>query len=228
MRAIDLDALRAFEPQPPTRLRPSDSGEPLTGLAAPGRIVELCGEARTSAAVLILAHLQRQAETAAWIQPRRGDLYPPDLAEAGVDIEALTTIHVPLRALVSTPLEQCRSAELLLRSGAFGLVVLDFTHEEPRGTDAWQGRLLGLARRHEARVLVLRDEQRAEAPSLGPLIGLRIRARFEPAPADLTDDPPGFEPQTRHFWLTYEVLKNKSGGPIDPQPTLLRGPWGLN
>src|SRR6185503_11689 len=46
--------------------------------------------------------------------------YPPDLADSGVDLDALVVVHAP------GGLAGVRAAERLLRSGAFGLVVLDF------------------------------------------------------------------------------------------------------
>ncbi len=198
------------------------AGRPLAQLAAPGRIVELCGEAQTTAAVTLLAQVQREGETAAWIQLAGGDLFPPDLAAAGVDVEALIVIHTP----TSDPAGQCRAAELLLRSGGFGLVFLDFGRGEPRGSTAWQGRLLGLARQHEARVVILRERVHKLAPSsLGPLTSLRIASWLERSRHP--DDPPGFRPRTGCFSLRHEVLKNKSGGPIEPESTRIRGPWGF-
>ena len=217
-------------PSSPAQL-PEGPAQPLPELAVAGRIVELCGEARSTAAAAILAHAQREGETSAWIQLAHGDLYPPDLAASGIDIAALIVIHVPEGSANTTqnvsgagPAGQCRAAELLLRSGGFGLVVLDFTRAEPRGSTAWQGRLLGLARQHEARVLILRDAG-AEQASLGPLVSLRVASRIEPA--DGGDDPPGFIARTGRFAVIHEVLKNKSGGPLQPAPTLTRGPWGL-
>lgn len=195
---------------------------PLAEVIAPGRLVELCGEAQTSTAVAILAHVQREGETAAWIQPAHGELYPPDLAAAGIDVEALVVIHVPETGAMSGAAGQCRSAELLLRSGGFGLIVLDFCRTEPSGQAAWQGRLLGLARQHEARVLLLRRDARE---SLGPLIGMRVASHVERVSND--DDPPGFHPRTGCFEIRHEVLKNKSGGPLEPAAIRIRGPWGL-
>jgi len=227
----DLDApQRALVGQP--------SGQPLATLASAGRIVELCGEAQTTAAVTLLAQVQREGETAAWIQLVGGDLYPPDLAAAGVDVEALIVVHTPISAATGSGSSsgpsyrqagagQCRAAELLLRSGAFGLVILDFTRGEPQGSTAWQGRLLGLARQHEARVVVLRERVGRElaTSSLGPLTSLRIASRIERS--RLPDDPPNFRPRTGCFALHHEVLRNKSGGPLEPAVTQLRGPWGF-
>ncbi|NVB41226.1 hypothetical protein G6O69_25530 [Pseudenhygromyxa sp. WMMC2535] len=227
--------MRALDLSPPLEPRREAQGRSLAELVEPGRLVELCGEARTSAAASILSQIQRSGETSAWVQPGPGSLYAPDLADAGVDIEALVVVHVPPASPSRRgpganaspqsgprgPAGQCRAAELLLRSGAFGLVILDFAGAEPRGSDAWQGRLLGLARQHESRVLILRDASAAH-PSLGPLIGLRVASHLEPAA-----DEPGFVARTRRSWLVHEVLKNKSGGPLSPHRELLRGPWGL-
>lgn len=204
------------------------TARPLAELAAPGRIVELCGEAQTTTAVMLLAQVQREGETAAWVQLAGGDLYPPDLAAAGVDVEALIVIHTPEERGTdrSSAAGQCRAAELLLRSGGFGLVILDFGRGEPRGSTAWQGRLLGLARQHEARVVILRERVRELSPSsLGPLTSLRIASWLERSRHD--DDPPGYRARTGSFALRHEVLKNKSGGPVEPAPTRVRGPWGL-
>jgi recombination protein RecA len=66
-----------------------------------------------------------------------------------------------------------RATEILLRSGAFGLVVVDLSHEVPKGELSWQSRLSGLVRMHEAR-LVLLTSSKAEEPSLGPLVALRV------------------------------------------------------
>jgi hypothetical protein len=220
------------------------AGRRLAELAGPGRLVELCGAAQTTAAVTLLAEVQREGETAAWIQIVGGDLYPPDLAAAGIDIEALIVVHTPPQTsanqpapalvggprsaggLTGGPAGQCRAAELLLRSGGFGLVILDFGRGEPRGSTAWQGRLLGLARQHEARVVILRERSHEPAPaSLGPLTSLRLDSRVERDPRP--EDPPGFRPRTARLVLRHELLKNKSGGPVEPAHTWLRGPWGL-
>jgi hypothetical protein len=225
--------LASLGPAPDTQRR--DDARPLAELIGPGRLVELCGEAQTSTAVAILAHAQREGETAAWIQPVGGELYPPDLAAAGVDVEALVVIHVPPTGTakggecpkptgaMSGASGQCRAAELLLRSGGFGLLVIDFCRTEPSGGAAWQGRLLALARQHEVRVLLLRRDARE---SLGPLVGMRVASRVERAIN--VDDPSGFCPRTGQFEIHHEVLKNKSGGPLEPAAIRIRGPWGLS
>jgi recA bacterial DNA recombination protein len=227
--ALKLATLGPASDTQPQRDDDRSLARPLAELIAPGRLVELCGAAQMSTAVTILAHAQREGETAAWIQPARGSLYPPDLAAAGVDVEALVVIHVPDTGAMSGASGQCRAAELLLRSGGFGLLVIDFASAgqnqipaEPTGSTAWQGRLLGLARQHEARVLLLRKDARE---SLGPLVGMRVASRVERVIHQ--DDPSGFSPRTGSFEIRHEVLKNKSGGPLEPAAIRIRGPWGL-
>lgn len=67
-----------------------------------------------------------------------------------------------------------RVADRLLRSGAFGLVVLDLG----RGDIAIpvQARLVGLAERHDAAVLCLTEKPTC-APSLSSLVSLRVETR---------------------------------------------------
>jgi len=165
-------------------------------------------------AVGLLRQAQAEGETAAWIQPAFGPLFPPDLEQSGIDVEALVVIQVPRESSgAALPHRLCKAAEILLRSGAFGLVVLDLTEGVPAGSDAWQGRLLGLGRQHHSRLVMLTEKTTA-ADSLGPLVGLRIeprRTRVEPG----------------RFVVEHHVLKNKSGAPLRVVAEHFRGPWGL-
>src|SRR5262245_7284003 len=96
-------------------------------LAAPGRMIEVSGvgaAARHTTAAALVREAQQGGGRTVWIQPEGGSLVPPDLAEAGVDLQALVVVHVPKdRGEVGL----ARAAELLLRSGAIGLVVLDLS-----------------------------------------------------------------------------------------------------
>ncbi|WP_053235402.1 hypothetical protein [Sandaracinus amylolyticus] len=163
---------------------------------SPGRIVELCSgpdSAQTSAAVVVLRDAQREGDPVAWIMPRGAGLFPPDLAAAGIDLDALVVVHVPPDDAAAAP----RAAELVLRTGAFGAVVLDLGSAVlPRGT-AWQGRLLGLAREHACRVVVLSPHGRSRA-SLGPLVSLRFDVRRKRVGPD-------------RFGVVASALKDKSG-----------------
>lgn len=203
VRAVELGA-------PPSR----SAEAALSDQVEPGKIVEISSEAargRTSTAVSLLIQAQHRGEPCAWIQPSGGRLYPPDLAAAGVDLDALVVVHVPRGE--GSPLIP-RAAELLLRSGAFGLVVLDLLDGAPRGDGAaWQGRLGSLAREHESIVILLTRSASARG-SLGPLVSLRV------APARRRIAPDRFE-------LGVTVLKNKAGLVAQPPGLIARGPYGL-
>ena len=194
----------------------------------PGDVDGSVATARTSAAVRVVRDAQSAGETAAWIQPRGGALYPPDLAACGIDLEALLVVHVPPSSTPTRggggntqPHALCKAAELLLRSGAFGIVVVDFTHAAPpSGRQAWQGRLLGLARQHSSHVVLL-TEKPATADSLGTLIGARVETRR--VRESSTDSRRG----AGSFSLEHNLLKNKSGATLHVQREARRGPWGM-
>jgi recombination protein RecA len=104
---------------------PALSAVPLAEQLPQGRLTEiarLAAGAQLSLAVSCVVGAQARGETVAWIQLQGGTLYPPDLAEGGVDLDALLVVHVPVAA-GSAGL--CKAAELLLRSGSLGLVVID-------------------------------------------------------------------------------------------------------
>jgi recombination protein RecA len=178
-----------------------------------GRLLEItggAGAAATTAAVQILLASQREGDPVAWIQPQGGDLYPPDLAGAGLDLACLLVVHVPGEAgNAGMP----KAAELALRTGAFGAIAIDFTRTRPPRGEAWLGRLSSLAREHDS-ICVLLGPPDASA-SLGPLVALRLRMSRE---------------RTRHgrYRISTEVLKDKAG--ISPElvvPEIFCGPEGM-
>ncbi|MGB1699894.1 MAG: hypothetical protein ACPHRO_08075, partial [Nannocystaceae bacterium] len=112
----DLERATPSEPPHPTQLHE---------IVPAGRVVQFSGDvagARSSCAAALLARRQQHGETAAWISPTGMNVYPPDLDAHGVDLEALVFIRLPDTAL---PYGACRATELLLQSGAFGVVVLE-------------------------------------------------------------------------------------------------------
>ncbi|MEM6292716.1 MAG: hypothetical protein AAGA54_15695 [Myxococcota bacterium] len=209
----------------------SDALVPLYEAVGPGRLLEVSGSvdgkvgsARTSTAVKLVYDAQRAGETTAWIQPRGGALYPPDLDACGIDLDALLVVHVPTPAGANPAREHphalCKATELLLRSGAFGLVVVDFCHgTPPSGREAWQGRLLGLARQHQSRVVLL-TEKPSTADSLGTLIGARVEPRRYREPGGRTRG-------AGSFTVEHAILKNKSGAAMHIAQEPRRGPWGM-
>ncbi|MEM8607504.1 MAG: recombinase A [Myxococcota bacterium] len=202
------DARRELEaPNPESTL-------PLGALLPPARLVEVSGQhacARTTTAVSCVIHAQAQGELVAWVQPRDGALFPPDLDAAGVDLDALVAIHIPRDA---GPVALVRAAEWLARSGAFGLTVIDLTDALPAGSSAnWQGRLQGVLRQYQGRVLLLTSTT-CDEPSSGPLVGLRI----EPQRGALRNN---------RFEVHARVLKDKIGLAAGPSPVCSRAPAGL-
>jgi recombination protein RecA len=159
--------------------------------ALPIGVIELSGGtgacARFSFAVSLVIRAQERGEPVAWVQLETGSLFPPDLSEAGVDLASLVIVHVPKISQAAGParsatrsseaFELARATELLLRSGAFGLVVVDMTKGLPSG-DAWLGRIASLARTHASRVALITSSD-ASSASAGPLVSLRVEPRRE-------------------------------------------------
>jgi recombination protein RecA len=187
---------------------------PLSTLLPPARLVELSGQhacARTTTAVSCVIEAQARGELVAWVQPKDGALFPPDLHAAGVDLDSFIAIHVPQHA---GPFAMVRAAEWLARSGAFGLTIIDLTDAMPPGSStAWQGRLQALLRQYDGRVLLLTSSAN-EAPSSGPLVGLRIEPRRGP----LRDD---------QFEVHTHVLKDKVGLHTELASRLSLAPAGM-
>ena len=187
---------------------------PLSELLPRGRLVEVSGRhacARTTTAVSCVIQAQARGELVAWVQPKDGALFPPDLDAAGVDLDALIVVQVPRHA---GPFALVRAAEWLARSGAFELTVIDLTDALPPGSSVnWQGRLQGLLRQYERRILLLTSNA-YEDPSSGPLIGVRVEPRRSPLHAD-------------RFDIHTRVLKDKVGITAELSSTNPIAPAGL-
>ena len=177
-----------------------------------GRLVELsaCGAAATlTAAIELVLEAQRAAEPVAWVALGGGTFYPPDAADSGVDLAALVVVRV------LDPTTAARAAERLLRSGAFGLVVLDLgggggVVEVPM---AHLGRLVKLAQAHDAAVVCI-TEKTSDATSLGSLVSLRAEALRQ-------------RDRDRGYDVTLRALKDKRRGPGWSRTIKLRGPAGF-
>ncbi len=200
-----------------TRLTPLS----LARLAA-GRLLELSGgadAAQASGVVALLSALQRRGEHVAWVASRDAGLFPPDWQRAGLDLDALLVVHVP----PGDPRAGPRAAELLLRTGVMGAVVLDLSSAAARVAvrglgapgvgdrardvlrgEAWMGKLLGLAREHGTRLVLLSPFDH-EQPSLGPLVSVRLAIRHAKDEEGLLRDAQG------RLALALAVLKDKSG-----------------
>ena len=181
-----------------------------------GRLVELSGSGASAvltAACALVLEVQLAREPVAWVSAGEGVLYAPDLERAGVDLGALPLVRVEglLAAL--------RAGEQLLRSGAFGLVVLDVGEVlSARGLGeglggARGGRLARLAQQHGSTVLCVTRKARAEG-SLGSLVSLRVEARRERLSGG-------------RFVCHVEALKDKRCGPGWRHEQVCCGPLGL-
>jgi len=151
---------------------------------------------------------QRAGEPVAWVGRRDAPFYPPDVADAGIDLAALPVVWA------KDPVSSAKGADLLVRSGAFGLVVVDL------GIDAMlpqhaASRLAALAKQHGAAVVCLTDKDAAR-PSLGPRVALRahatVRARGEGG----------------RFRCEAKAIKDKRGKPGWTVSEVCRGPDGLH
>jgi recombination protein RecA len=199
----------------------SDAAPAPWGLdALRGRLVELSarGAAATlTAAVELVVEAQQAAEPVAWVTLGNATFYPPDAAASGVDLAALAVVRVHDATAAA------RAAERLLRSGGFGLVVIDFGGDSTvELAIAHQGRLITLAQSHDAAVVCI-TEKPGDAPSLGSLVSLRAEALRLHAPGN-----PGGDGDDRGYHVTLRALKDKRRGPGWTRTTKLRGPPGLS
>ena len=207
-KVMSLDELRAR--------RGNEQAEASWSLATlRGRLVELSARGATATlttAMELVVEAQTQHEPVAWLALANGTFYPPDVAECGVDLAALVVVRT------NDAVAAARSAERLLRSGAFGLLVIDLGAGNGSELSMQiQGRLVTLAQTHDAAVVCL-TQKADDTASVGSLVSLRaeaLRARSEArgTPAE--------------FAITVRVLKDKRRGPGWTQTLKRRGPAGL-
>lgn len=141
-----------------------------------GRYVELAAQgpaARLTLASSLVLEAQLAGEPAAWITSPLASFHPPDLAHNGVDLAALLVVRI------SGTDAMLRAAEMLLRAGAFGLVVVDLDSAQDRDEVSLptQTRLVGLAQHHGAVLLCI---TRSEATAPHSLASLRVEASVHP------------------------------------------------
>lgn len=141
-----------------------------------GRLVEISsaeGGPVLSPAFEMVGQAQSKGQPSVWITHSSASFYPPDAAAAGIDLERLAVVFAP------EPHRGAQASLRLLASGGFGLVVLDlvsFLRRVDFLPMKYLSRMVGLARRHHALVLVL-TQKPTEQSSLGSLVSLRLEAR---------------------------------------------------
>ncbi len=181
-----------------------------------GRLIELQGGADgalLTCAFGLLLEAQRRGEPAAYVGSSTSSFYPPDVAEGGVDLDALPVV------LLADPAARARAADELARSGAFALLVVDLGTDDgapPRIPPALVARLLGLAQKHATAVLFLSPGDENTPSPLGSLVSLRAVVRRRPL--DL--------PRNRCA-VSIEVVKDKRRAPGWGQEEICRAPSGI-
>ncbi len=168
-----------------------------------GRLCEVSGEAALSLTISLVLQAQERSEPVAWITDKEHAFYAPDAAANGLDLDALVLAFLPDAS------SKARAADQLVRSGAFGLVVIDLAAEQ-RLPPALVTRLLGLAQKHTTAIVFLSGHETA----LGSLISLRATTR-----------------RTRRahgeFVCELVAVKDKRRAPGWKHEEVLRGPTGL-
>jgi recombination protein RecA len=173
-----------------------------------GRYVEISG-GRAPATLTLTFHVvldaQRRGEPVGWATSDESSFYPPDVAELGIDLPALVVVRVPKADAIA------RAGEKLLRSGGFGLIVLDLGFTDiPMPL---QSRLTGLAHHHHA-ALVCITKEHSHKFSLGSLVSLRVHAERKKL-------------VNGKFPCALRVLKDKRRGPSWSYEELHNGSPGL-
>ena len=134
-----------------------------------GRLTELSGGASASSLVpvcTIIREAQLLREPVAWISQSKTIFFPPDMVDNGIDVEALPVIRTPHLK------DAIRVADHLLRSSAFGLIILDL--DATAGIDQGiLGRLIKLSKKHNTAIICLTTPQMRNIHSLGSMVSLR-------------------------------------------------------
>lgn len=193
--------------------RPADHPRSWGRALFAGRLAEVAGSGASASLTWTLALIrqtQADGEPAAWVTTEESAFFPPDVQNNGVDLAALPVVRVPDRKAAG------RAADKLVRSGGFGLVVVDLvaaadsSEALPRPL---QKRLLKHADRHEMGVVFVTDKS-PEAPSIGSFVSLRLQTE-----------------RTRHganqFACRVEGVADNRGGPGWSDEEVFGGPPGL-
>ena len=213
---LDMARIEPVSPRPedPDGLQrgiPSPAGPVRWDLSAfTGRFGEISGDEAGACLSLVfrLVHeAQKRGEPAAWIGRRECVFFPPDVARAGIDLAALPVIWAP------DPLAAARTADRLVRSGAFGLLVVDLGPRASLPLHA-QARLVGLAQKHDTALLFL-TEKDPDQPSLGSLVSVRAHTARTRREGD------------HRYRCEARVLKDKRRGPSWEHAEMCHGPDGL-
>ncbi len=200
-----------------------------------GRLGQLSGSGALSLAFGLVLDAQRAGEPVAWVASGDALFFPPDVAESGVDLDALLVVRAQDAGRAGA------AGDRLLRSGGFGLLILDLATDAQASRALMAGaevvpmplqaRLCKLAQRHDAAVLVLTgervaarrpgagDEAGRQASSLSSLVSWRATCQ-----RGRVGDPSARRSQ---FRCELHVSKDKRRGPGWRDAEVLRGVPGM-
>ncbi len=209
IRAVDLQTDRSYPGDGQDRDGQEEDGSGFNLRNLRGRLVEL-SSCRSSACLSLSCALLLQAQKCSasviWLSITRDSFYPPDLAANGIDLSLLPVVWAPdIRSAV-------RAADQLLRTGAFGLLVIDL-YRDPRLPTPLQARLAPLAHHHGCAVCFLTVKPES-SPSLGSMISLFARVSRSRISAG-------------RFRLDVQVVKDKRQAPVWGLMEHIDGPPGL-
>jgi recombination protein RecA len=196
--------------EPSVRPAPTPPAPSWTLAALSGRLVEISASpagAPLTLAFRLVLDAQKRGEPAAWVGRKDEPFYPPDAADGGIDLAALPVVWT------KDPIGAAKAADLLVRSGAFGLVVVDLGIDARLPAHAGS-RLAVLAKQHRAAVVCLTDKDPAR-PSLGPLVSLRAHTAVRTR-------------EGGRFRCEAQAIRDKRHGRTWAIAEVCRGPDGLH
>ena len=175
-----------------------------------GRVTELSASPSTpvlSFISLIIREAQAQEEPVVWISACDSVFFPPDFNQNGIDLNALPVVWAAdLKTAV-------RAAEHVLRSNAFGFVVLDL-HPHAIIEQGRLGKLARLADLHQIAFMLIAQQDKSVSFSLGSIVSLRFHS-YRKHIGDNT------------FRCVLEACKDKRTAPGWKFSELFYGPDGL-
>lgn len=189
-----------------------------------GKLIELRGSGASAvltAGLGLIRGAQEALEPAVWVTSTESIFFPVDAEAWGVDLNALAIIRVP------GEIPMLRASDKLVRSGAFGLIVLDYVsllpppmhkrnkHSAMPGAISLshQARLLGLAQKHQTAIVFLTSKDCALSV-MGSLISLRAEVQHREVEATCHE-------------MQIRILKDKQRGPGWHHEEHCCGPAGL-
>ena len=189
-----------------------------------GRLIELRSTAVTAVltAGLSLVHkAQVRLEPAVWVTSTESIFFPVDAETWGIDLRALAVVRVPgIMAML-------KASDKLIRSGAFGLIILDFVSLWPPSMEkgdkkagalshislTQQSRFLGLAQQHQTAMVFL-TSMHCSLSAASSLVSLRGEVERCHVDTDIHE-------------VQLHILKDKQRGPGWHHAERCCGPAGL-